>query len=187
MSGYQNFDVGVSVESKYWLIFQLRVAVMQVANNTVVTFHYQLQEVGGGYTENSKGGDPVLYLHGHRGTLPGLEDAMAGRSAGEQFSVTLTPENAYGLRNDDGIKRVPIKHVLEPRNPKVGDIVLINTLGRDVRATVVKLGRFNIDVDTNHPLAGKSLNFEVEILDVREATMSEVSHRHAHGPGGHQH
>jgi FKBP-type peptidyl-prolyl cis-trans isomerase SlyD len=160
---------------------------MQVENNTVVSFHYQMHEVGGDYSEDSTGGDPMLYLHGYRGVLPGLEDAMAGRSPGDEFSVTLEAKDAYGLRDEDGIKRVPVKHLLEPKKPRVGDIVLINTRDRKVRATVVKLGRFNVDVDTNHPLAGKTLQFDVQIVDVREATMEEVAHRHAHGPGGHQH
>ena len=160
---------------------------MVVANNTVVSFHYQLQEVDGEYTEDSRGGDPMLYLHGYRGILPGLEEAMLGKSAGDEFSVTLAAQDAYGLRDEDGIKRVPIKHIVEPENPRVGDIVLINTRDKKVRATVVKLGRFNIDVDINHPLAGKQLIFAMEVLDIREATMEEISHRHAHGPGGHQH
>ena len=82
---------------------------------------------------------------------------------------------------------MPVKHLIEPKNPRVGDIVLINTSDKKVRATVVKLGRFNVDVDTNHPLAGKSLQFDVQVVDVREGTMEEIAHRHAHGPGGHQH
>ena len=73
---------------------------MQIASNNVVSFHYQLQEVDGDYSEDSRGGDPMLYLHGYRGILPGLEDAMAGRSAGDQFSVILDARDAYGLRDD---------------------------------------------------------------------------------------
>jgi len=160
---------------------------MQVANNTVVSFHYQLEEVGGNYTEDSSGGDPMLYLHGHRGVLPGLEDAMAGKVAGDKFSVQVSPENGYGLRNDDSIQRVPIKHLVNTKKPVVGDVVTVNTKTRQVNATVVKVGRHNVDVDTNHPLAGKELKFDIEIIDVREATMEEVAHRHAHGVGGHQH
>ncbi len=160
---------------------------MQIANNTVVTFHYQLTEIGGDYTEDSTSSEPMLYLHGHRGILPGLEDEMLGRSPGDRFSVTLTPEQGYGLRNEEGIQRVPVKHLIGRAKPVVGKIVSVNTSKGEVRATVVKVGRFNIDVDSNHPLAGKNLKFDVEIIDVREATMEEVAHRHAHGPGGHQH
>ena len=112
---------------------------------------------------------------------------MVGRSAGDQFSVILDARDAYGLRDENGIKRVPVKHLIEPKNPRIGDVVLINTRDKKVRATVVKLGRFNVDVDTNHPLAGKLLQFDVQVVDVREGTMEEIAHRHAHGPGGHQH
>lgn len=160
---------------------------MQIENNTVVSFHYQLTEIGGDYAEDSTGGEPLLYLHGHRGILAGLEDAMAGRSAGDEFSVNLTPEQGYGLRNDNAFQRVPVKHVIGGEKPVVGKIVAVNTAKGRVNATVVKVGRFNIDVDTNHPLAGKNLRFDVQIVDVREATMEEVAHRHAHGPGGHHH
>ncbi|OED38713.1 peptidylprolyl isomerase [Chromatiales bacterium (ex Bugula neritina AB1)] len=160
---------------------------MNIENNKVVSFHYQLREIDGDYTEDSSGGSPMLYLHGHRGILPGLEDAMLGRSAGDKFSVSLGPETAYGPRNDAAIQRVPLKHLIDHPKPKSGDIVTVNTRNGKVKATVLKVGRFNIDIDTNHPLAGKSLEFNVEILSVREATMDEVAHRHAHGPGGHQH
>ena len=160
---------------------------MQIANNTVVTFHYQLSEIGGDYTEDSTTGDPLLYLHGHRGILPGLEDAMLGRSAEDTFSVEITPEQGYGLRKDDGLQRVPIKHLTSKGKPRAGNIVQVNTARGEVKATVMKVGKFSVDIDTNHPLAGKHLRFDVQIVDVREATMEEVAHRHAHGPGGHQH
>ncbi len=160
---------------------------MQISNNTVVTFHYQLAEDGGDYKEDSRSGEPLLYLHGHRGILPGLEDAMLGHVEGDTFAVNLTPEQGYGLRNDEGLQRVPVKHVLGGKKPQIGEIISVNTAKGKVQATVVKVGKFNVDIDTNHPLAGKSLTFDVEILGVREATMEEVAHRHAHGPGGHQH
>lgn len=160
---------------------------MQIANNTVVSFHYTLEEVGGSYKEESSDGEPMLYLHGHRGILPGLEDAMKGKVAGDTFSVQIPPENGYGLRNENAIQRVPIKHLIGQKKPALGDVVTVNAKSGSVNATVVKVGRHNVDVDTNHPLAGKELKFDIEVVDVREATMEEVSHRHAHGPGGHQH
>lgn len=160
---------------------------MQVANNTVVSFHYKLEEVGGDYKEDSTGGDPMLYLHGYRGVLPGLEAAMKGKVAGDRFTVQIAPLDAYGLRNDNRIQRVPIKHLVDRKKPKVGEVVVVNTQTGEVNATVIKVGRHNVDIDANHPLAGKELKFDVEVVDVREATMEEVSHRHAHGPGGHQH
>lgn len=160
---------------------------MQIANNTVVAFHYTLTEVNGDYTEDSRSGDPLYYLHGHRGILPGLEDAMLGREAGDRFSVNIEPELGYGLRNEAGIQRVPVKHLIDRKRPRVGEIVSVNTARGEVRATVIKVGRYNVDIDTNHPLAGKTLQFDVEVLEVREATMEEVAHRHAHGPNTQPH
>ena len=160
---------------------------MKIENNTVVAFHYSLQEVEGDYTEDSRSGDPLYYLHGHRGILPGLEDAMLGHAAGDTFSVTVEPEQGYGLRNESGMQRVPIKHLIGRKKPAVGEIVSVNTARGEVKATVVKVGKFSADIDTNHPLAGKTLKFDVEILEVREATMEEVAHRHAHGPNTHPH
>lgn len=160
---------------------------MQIQNNRVVTFHYQLREVGGDYIEDSRQGEPKLYLHGYRGILPALEDRLTGMSAGEKLSVSLDSTEAYGPRRDDAIQRIPVKHLLTDKKPRVGATVQINTKDRPVNAVVVKVGRFNVDVDMNHPLAGKTLEFEIDIIDVREATMEEVSHRHAHGPGGHPH
>ena len=89
---------------------------MQIANNTVVSFHYKLEEVGGDYKEDSAGGDPMLYLHGHRGILPGLEDAMKGKVAGDKFSVQVPPENGYGLRRENSVQRVPVKHLIGRKN-----------------------------------------------------------------------
>ncbi len=160
---------------------------MQIQNNTVVTFHYQLRDVDGDYSEDSRNGQPPLYLHGYRGILPALEDKLTGMAAGESVSVTLQPEQAYGPRRDDAVQRIPIKHLMTKGKPKVGTTVTINTKGKPVNAVVTKVGKFNVDVDMNHPLAGKTLQFDVDIVDVRDATMEEIAHRHAHGPGGHQH
>ena len=84
---------------------------MQIENNRVVSFHYKLQEVGGDYSEDSNGGEPMLYLHGHRGVLPGLEDAMKGKVAGDKFSVQVSPEDGYGQRKDNSVQRLSLIHI----------------------------------------------------------------------------
>ncbi len=157
---------------------------MEIARNTVVTFHYKVQDPEGAFTETSEGGDPAVYLHGRHNIVPGLEKALQGRQAGESLSVTVAPEEAYGARDPDGLVRVPIKHLIRPGKLEPGKLVSINTDRGAQQATVLKVGRFNVDVDLNHPLAGKALVFEVTILDVREATAEEIEHGHAHGPGG---
>ncbi len=160
---------------------------MSIGPDCVVTFHYRLSQVDGAELETSQQGEPLAYLHGHGNILPALEQAMAGHEPGDRFSVTLPPEQAYGQRRENAQQRVPIKHLQFKGKLRAGMAVKINTDhgARDVR--IVKLGRFTADVDTNHPFAGMSLSFEVEILGVRAASAEEVAHRHVHGPGGHQH
>ena len=166
---------------------------MQISNNHVVHFHYTLSELGGDILESSKDPDgkaePMACLVGYRNILEYLEAQFIDKQAGDKFSVELSPEQAYGPIAADAIQRIPIKHLLNTGQgrPKKGMAVKVNTEHgpRDVR--VVKVGKFNVDVDTNHPLAGKSLKFDIEIISVREATHEEIAHRHVHGEGGHHH
>jgi FKBP-type peptidyl-prolyl cis-trans isomerase SlyD len=160
---------------------------MQVGKDKVVYFQYSLSEVGGDLLEESGQSVPVAYLHGHRNILPALEAAMGGREEGERFSVTLSPEDAYGYRRDDSRQRVPIKHLLTRGRLRPGMAVKINT-GQGARdARIIKVGRFNVDVDTNHPLAGLTLKFDIHITGIRDAEAVEIAHGHVHGEGGHQH
>lgn len=164
---------------------------MRIEENSVVSFHYTLSEVEGEQLEASDRAHPMSYLYGHGNILAGLERAMKGKQTGDKFQITLSPAEAYGARQENAEQRIAIKHVVTQgkRKPvlRPGMAVKINTEKgpRDVR--ILKVGKFNIDVDTNHPLAGLSLNFDIEIADVREATSEEISHRHVHGPGGHAH
>jgi FKBP-type peptidyl-prolyl cis-trans isomerase SlyD len=157
---------------------------MEIARNKVVTFHYTLTDDEGSYQESSEERGPVAYLHGRNNIVPGLEAELLGKRAGDELKVTVPPELAYGLRSDEARQRVPIKHLVRPGKLAVGKIVIVNTTSGHRRATVAKLGRFNVDVDFNHPLAGKTLVFDVKIIDVRDATEEEIAHGHAHGPGG---
>ena len=160
---------------------------MRIENNKVVSFYFKLSDLDGNEIENNHGGEPVSSLHGKRNILLALESEMMGKQSGDVFTVTLKPEEAYGLPKEDAISRVPIKHLLTKGKLKVGQAVKIKTPNGQRDATIVKVGRFNIDVDNNHPLAGKPLTFDIEISDVREATTEELSHGHSHGVGGHQH
>ncbi len=160
---------------------------MQIERDRVVSFHYKLSEPGSEVFETSHDGDPVLYLHGHKGMLPGLEAAMKGKSAGDNFTATLTPQEAYGERKEGAEQRVPKKHLLTKGKLSPGMLVQINTKNGPQEAIVRKVGLKNVDIDANHPLAGKTLTFDVEVLEVREASSDEVAHGHAHGVGGHNH
>lgn len=160
---------------------------MQIEKNKVVQFTYKLSDEAGQLLEASEDGQPVAYLHGHNNMLPGLENKLEGRSAGESFEITLAPADAYGERHEDSEQRVPVKHLQGAKKWKPGMIATVQTDQGARQVTVVKLGKFMVTVDTNHPFAGKTLNFDINILDVRDATDEEVAHGHAHGVGGHQH
>ncbi len=158
---------------------------MIIKKDVVVTFHYRLTDTEDKELENSHNHDPVAYLHGHNVMVPGLEGEFAGKRANDRLSVTLT--EPYGPYRTQSIQRVPIKHLTNTKKPKVGKPAVVNTADGPREVMVIKVGRFNVDVDNNHPYAGKTLIYEVEIVDVRTATADELSHGHAHGPGGHQH
>ncbi|WP_027856098.1 FKBP-type peptidyl-prolyl cis-trans isomerase [Marinobacterium jannaschii] len=160
---------------------------MQIAKDTVVQFHYVLSEADGEQVESSYETDPMAYLHGHGNLFPKLEEALEGLEAGAKADVTLTADESYGQREEGRTQRVPIKHLLTKGKLRPGMTVKVNTERGAADATVVKVGLKNVDLDTNHPLAGKSIRFEVEIVEVRDATAEEIQHGHAHGVGGHQH
>ena len=161
--------------------------MMIVAANKVVSFHYILKNASDEELENNREGEPMSYLHGAGSVIRGLEQAMAGRAAGERFTVTVQPEDAYGTRTDANIQRIPLKRLGKIPRPRAGQILMLQTNQGPARVRVVKVGRFNIDVDANHPLSGHILTFDVEIASVRDASDEEISHGHAHGPGGHEH
>ncbi|WP_404341405.1 peptidylprolyl isomerase [Pseudoalteromonas mariniglutinosa] len=157
---------------------------MQISKDAVVEFHYTLSEAGE-QIESSKNAEPLSYIHGTEGMLPGLEKALAGKTAGDNFSVTLTPSESYGERVDDLIQRIPLKHLQgDTKVWKPGMTAIVNSNQGRHQVTLVKVGRFNADCDLNHPFAGKTLTFDVEVLTVRAATSDELAHGHVHGDGG---
>lgn len=164
---------------------------MQIGADSVVSFHYRLSESGGELLESSFEADPTLYLHGHGNLLPALEEAFNGKQLGDKFTVDLQPEQAYGLRKEGATQRIPIKHLHNyaaiKNKLKPGMQVAVNTQQGPWDVVVLKVGKFNVDIDSNHPLAGKSLTFEIEIVELRAATDDEIAHGHAHGVGGHHH
>lgn len=160
---------------------------MQATKDTVVSFHYTLLNGAGEEIETSRNGDPSLFLFGHNAVLPGVEEALEGKSAGDKLTVTLAPEHAFGVRKTDMEQRVPVKYLKHEGKMKPGQTVRINTEQGMRSGTVIKVGKFNVDVDMNHPLADQTVNFDIEVMDVRAASADEVSHGHAHGAGGHHH
>ncbi|MBD5769545.1 FKBP-type peptidyl-prolyl cis-trans isomerase [Marinomonas colpomeniae] len=159
---------------------------MPIAENQVVQFHYTLRQ-GEELLETSAGGEPAAYLHGHSNIVPGLEKEMEGKDVGAEFEVTVACADAYGERHEDSTQQMPIKHLQGAKRWKPGMVAMVKTDKGMRQVTIVKAGLKHAMVDVNHPLAGKDLTFNIEIVDVRDATSDEVSHGHSHGVGGHQH
>lgn len=170
-------------------ILRTRFAVrarMKIEKNRVVRFHYTVTEAGGAELESSSGRDPLLFLAGHGGIIPGLEAALEGKQAGERVEATITPDQAYGERREGLVQRIPKKHFGATRL-QAGTGVMLQTRQGPRMVTVLKVGMSVVDVDLNHPMAGKTLVFAVDVLEVREASEEEIAHGHAHGTGGHAH
>jgi len=160
---------------------------MQIDNGSVVSFHYTLSDGSGKELESSRDSHPTEYLHGASNILPKLEEAFAGKQVGDRFQVQLTPAEGYGERRDNAVERVPAKYLKHAGKLQPGQAVRLNTKDGAMLVTVVKVGKFSVDVDSNHPLAGMDLSYDIEITDVRAATDEEKAHGHAHGVGGHNH
>jgi FKBP-type peptidyl-prolyl cis-trans isomerase SlyD len=159
---------------------------MKIAKDSVARFHYTVSEAGQEPIESSADREPLAILIGHGNIIPGLENAMQGREAGEKFGVDVSAADAYGERRDGLSQRVPKKHFGNQRLVPGQRVVLQTNFGPRA-VTIQKVGMSVVDVDLNHPMAGKDLHFDVEIVEVREASAEEIEHGHVHGDGGHHH
>lgn len=160
---------------------------MQVAKDRVVRFHYALSDEDGTPIENSGGNAPLAVLWGHGGLIAGVERALEGRAAGDRFEIRVSPEEGYGERRPELVQRLPKKYFSQPAKLKPGMVTQLDTERGPRAVTVLKVGMSVIDVDGNHPLAGRTLHFAIEVVDVREASREEIDHGHVHGDGGVEH
>src|SRR5215216_5409959 len=160
---------------------------MHVAKDKVVTIDYTLTGAGGDVLDSSQGGEPLTYLHGAGAMIPGLERALEGRNAGDTLKATVSPDQGYGEKDPSLVQPVPRERF--PGLPDIRPGMQFTAQGRNGSrvVTVVAVDDQNVTVDANHPLAGQTLNFDVKVIDVRNATSEELAHGHAHGPGGHHH
>lgn len=162
---------------------------MKIIEKSVVTMNYTLTSDNGDTIDSSIGGEPLAFIHGVGMLIPGLEADLLGKEKGYKALVKVSPENGYGERSDEAVYTVP-KSGFQPENNEeliVGMQVQLQTEGGPALAIVSEISDEDVKLDMNHPLAGMNLNFDVEVLDVREATAEELDHGHVHGPGGHQH
>ena len=160
---------------------------MQIESNSVVTLHYTLKDNDGNVIDQSDDGS-FLYMHGAMNIVPGLENALSGKAVGDEFSVTVSPEEGYGEKDPQRIQEVPKDMFDNAEEIKIGvQFHAQSPDGNAVVVTVVEVKDDAVVIDGNHALAGVDLNFDVKIVDIREASEEEVSHGHVHGPHGHQH
>lgn len=160
---------------------------MQIAANTVVTIDYTLTNDEGQILDQSDKGQ-FSYLHGASNIIPGLENALAGKSAGDSLNVSVQPEEGYGLR-DEAMRQTLSRDMFGPdQDIEAGmQFHAQSPEGNTMVITVTNVDGDDISVDGNHPLAGVNLNFAVSVVDIREASKEEIDHGHAHGPDGHDH
>lgn len=164
-----------------------KIAHMSIARDRVVSIHYTLRDDGGEVLDASAPNEPLTYLHGHGNLIPGLERELAGHSTGERLQVRIAPADAYGEFDQALVQRVPRRSLKGVPQLRVGLRLQANTPQGPRALTVTHMQGDMVTLDGNHPLAGKSLNFEVEIADVRDATAEELEHGHVHGPDDHHH
>jgi FKBP-type peptidyl-prolyl cis-trans isomerase SlyD len=160
---------------------------MSISQDSVVTFHYTLKDDAGEVIDSSSSGEPLAYLHGHGNIVPGLERELTGKNTGDKLSVKVTPSDGYGEFNKDLIQKVPRRALKGINNLNVGMRLHAQTAQGPQAVTVTQILGDMVTLDGNHPLAGKNLNFDIEITDVRTATQEELEHGHVHGPGDHHH
>jgi FKBP-type peptidyl-prolyl cis-trans isomerase SlyD len=157
---------------------------MQVADKKAVTITYTLRDEEGAVLDSTEGRDPLTYLHGAGNLVPGVEEALAGKSPGDEIKVTVPPEKGYGTREEGNIRNVPVRKLPDGRI-QPGATVQLNTNHGPVIAVVKAVKGDYATIDLNHPLAGKTLRFELQVVEVRDATAEEIEHGHVHAPGAH--
>jgi len=160
---------------------------MEISEKKVALFHYTLRNKNGDILDTSDGQAPLGYIHGIGNIIPGLEKALQGKKKGDKVKVIIEPSEAYGQRNDSLMEVVPLSNFGDQSQVKVGIQFQVDGPQGLRIATVAKLESENVTIDFNHPLAGVTLDFDVEITDVRDASPEELQHGHVHGDGGHHH
>ncbi|MDE2306223.1 MAG: peptidylprolyl isomerase [Gammaproteobacteria bacterium] len=160
---------------------------MDITADRVVTIHYTLKDDGGEVLDSSAGGEPLAYIQGHGNIVTGLEKALEGRKRGDQFTVVVAPADGYGTREAGLVQRVPRRSLQGAGEIRKGMQFQANTEHGMRVFTVTGVVGDMVTLDGNHPLADQTLHFDIEVVDVREASAEELEHGHVHGPGGHHH
>jgi len=158
----------------------------KIAANSVVSIDYRLTDDEGELLDSSAESAPLAYLHGHGQIVDGLERELTGKGVGDTVQIRVTPEDGYGFHEEKLVIKVPREQL--DFEPEAGMVLLAqDPHGGSMPFKVVAVDQETVTLDGNHPLAGKSLNFDVKVVEVRQATEEELAHGHAHTPGSHHH
>ena len=160
---------------------------MQATHQKVVALDYTLKDDEGSVIDESQG-DGFAYLHGYQNIIPGLEQALEGKTVGDEFDVTISPADGYGEFDAGKIQEVPKEAFPDDTEILPGmQFHAQSPEGQMIYATVTKVEDNTVTIDANHSLAGKTLHFKVKVTDIRDASAEELEHGHVHGPDGHHH
>ena len=169
----------------------------QISENKVVTITYDLSVTDENQekvlVESAEADAPMVFLFGQSGLPEEFENQLDGKGAGDAFSFSLTPEQAYGDYDQQAVVSIPkqvfeIDGKIDEEMLQVGNFLpMADNEGNHMQAKVVEVGDEMVTMDFNHPLAGMVMHFDGKVVDVRTATAEELSHGHVHGDGGHQH
>ncbi len=160
---------------------------MIIESKKVVTLNYTLKNDAGDVLDTSDGQGPLAYIHGVGMMIPGLETELSGKTVGDKLNVAVPSEGAYGSRDEGLVQKVPLTQFDQPEQVIPGNQFEINGPQGPMLATIQSVEDDNVTVDLNHPLADMTLHFDVEIVEIRDATEEELSHGHVHGKGGVEH
>jgi FKBP-type peptidyl-prolyl cis-trans isomerase SlyD len=161
---------------------------VKIEKNSVVRIDYRLHLGDGQVLDASEPDEPLTYLHGGGQIVPGLEEALGGLESGASTQVVVAPANGYGEHDPRGVQKVGRGVFPDGFSPEVGMMLTAEGPdGEQVPFTVKEVGPDSVVIDLNHPLAGKTLHFDVTVREVRTATADEIAHGHAHGPDAHGH
>lgn len=161
---------------------------MNAGKDKVVALHYTLTVEGEPVESSHDRGEPLWVLLGHGQLIPGLEKALEGHVAGDRFDASIPPAEGYGERESGRHQRISKKYFQQAAKLRPGMVTALQLKeGGQQVVTIEKVGMTTIDVDLNHPMAGKTLDFAVELLEVRDASAEEIAHGHAHPPGAPEH
>ena len=158
-----------------------------ILKDKVVAIHYTLTGDDGEVVDSSQGQEPLQYLHGYGEIIVGLEKNLEGMKPGDDFKVKIAPDEGYGGYDNELVHQVPLEALQGVEDVEIGMVFTTETEHGTAQFVVTEVECDKVTLDANHPLAGKNLNFEGSVVEVRDASSEEISHGHAHGADGHHH